>query len=410
MLHGKDVHIAMIHDLSPSIPSSFAENISPSSTGEPDIEQTESSLADVLETPTIEHHKVTIHVSSLSEEELDDTDTTATTHFMNEHLSHLEQAAQMAIDTILTESRHRIDVLVDQVDTRVLDALSMVDEQQQTLHNWQQITENELQKRIANADAHQFAITEQVQRMERVRTAAEASLAITRGDLEQQWNLLRTEMSTHFAQREQEEQLRWEQFRSSVMLQSSSADQNSEHIQHVSAELAKLRDDTGSILGVVHGTLNNLQQHQQGLREQVTAVRSETHALLESEHANILESIENRLVIAGTKMTSQAQSLQETLHRSAAEFMKVQDDTKLAERRLQDILSEQEINMNSLRRLLDQEIFQLHSMVREETEKILQEQTVGFRHAQLWQSITFVMTIVALVVATGAFALTYLHH
>jgi hypothetical protein len=325
------------------------------------------------------------------------------------HLADLEAAARAALDAITTDAANWLNQSVDRAETRVVEALSLMEHQQREAHRWRDDLDERLRAQMRDLGEWDETLTEMRHEIAGLREMAEAALSLASGDLDQRWDAMRRELSDILATAESDERARWEAF------MAGAADTLAGHSGIDPTELATVQADLAALSATAATTVAQLHATQ---REQVAALRSEVHSLLESERHRAAAAVQEQLVEARGVFQSQAQSLRDWQEQVGRDVAALRQSAAAAERDVQtakaDLLGGVEGTLAALRSEIANGITQakigaqneLHA-VRAETERLVRR---AQGQAQGRQSVVLLLALLALLVAVGALALPFVWH
>jgi hypothetical protein len=342
----------------------------------------------------------------------------AQTHFTalvtqyDDHISRLaglEDAARAAIDAVATDAGNRLSQTVDRAETRVMEALAVLDQQQRDAARWRDDLDERLRAQMRDLGEWDDTLTEMRHEVGGLREMAEASVALASGDLDHRWDALRRELRDILATAESDERARWEAF------MAGAAETLANHSGIDPAELAAVRADLATLRDAATTTIQQMQQAQ---REQLAALRTELHALVESERAHIAAGVEQRLEDARAIFLTQTRALDDWQQQVGRDVAALKATAVAAETGVRDaratLRAEVQGALTALRTELDQGVAQARvtaqaevSALRADTERMVrrtQSQTLGR------QSLSLLVAILALLVALGALALPFVLH
>ncbi len=168
----------------------------------------------------------------------------------------------------------------------------------------------------------------------------------------------------------------------------------------VRADMLVLRDQTIRALGAMQ------QQLFTAMHEQGAAIRAEQANSMMDEHSHITDIIDERFRIAGQRIADQATELERLLDRFTKDQQKM---TQILEDQLDHSVTEQRQALLRSESELEISLNQVKDTLQDDTDKLYEEYVIAFRQIQFWQSLTFILTLIALVVGAGAFLFAYFH-
>ncbi len=242
--------------------------------------------------------------------------TTATLHTMQEHLAALtaqqedtaqrfeglEAVARAALATITTDAAQRLNGTVESAETRIMDALTLLETHQREFARWREEAEERFRAQLRDLGEWDETLTEMRHEIGGLREMAEASVSLASGDLDRRWDGMRREISDILASAESDERALWEAFMATAtetLASHSGIDLGELHT--VRADVAQLRDAATQTITQIQGAQ----------REQLAALRSELHTLIESERSSIGAGVDQRIEEARNVFLAQVQSLQD---------------------------------------------------------------------------------------------------
>ena len=361
-----------------------------------------------------------------------------------ERLAGLEEAARVAIDIVSADAERKLATAIDRAETRVVEALTLSEQQQHELGRWRNEIEENVRARLRELGEWDEALSETRNELTGMREMAEAAMSLASGDLDQRWDgitrdidkrwdLLGRELREVLSTAESDERARWEAFMATAGdMMAAGTNGDPAVIEALRADVTVLRDNVGR-------AVTTLQQHQQGQREQVASLRSELHTLLESERSRTIAAVDQRIGETKQAFVSQTTALQEWQERVGREVATLRDAATVAEQRTREATSSlqaeakraidtlnREIEhgvaqaraaaqseLTGIRAEIDRVSFQSHAATQAETGAIRNDSQRALRkmqrQARLWQTLSLLIAVIALTVGIGAFAVAYLH-
>lgn len=361
-----------------------------------------------------------------------------------ERLAGLEEAARVAIDIVTVDAERKLATAIDHAETRVVEALTLSEQQQHELARWRNEIEENLRARLRELGEWDEALTETRNDIGGMREMAEAAMALASGDLENRWNAMTREQEKRWDQlgrelreilatAESDERARWEAYMATAAdTLAAGANGDPAVVDRLRADVATLHDNVGR-------AVTTLQQHQQGQREQVASLRSELHTLIESERSRTVAAVDQRIGDAKVALETQTKAMQTLQSQVSQEVTTLRDAATAAEQRtraatttlqaeaqkaldtLQSAIEhgvEQarvaaQSELSGIRAELDRVSFQARAATQVETGAIRMDSERAMRkmqkQVQMWQSLSLVIAVIALTVGIGAFAVAYLH-
>ncbi len=330
----------------------------------------------------------------------------------DEHISRLaglEDAAHAAIDAVATDAGNRLNQTVDRAETRVMEALAVLDQQQRDAARWRDDLDERLRAQLRDLGEWDDTLTEMRHEVSGLREMAEASIALASGDFDRRWEAMRRELRDILGTAESDERARWEAF------MAGAAETLAAHSGIDPAELAAVRSDLATLREAATGTINQMQQAQ---REQLAALRSELHALVESERGRIAAGVDQRLEEARTVFVTQTHALEDWQTQVGRDVAALKATATTAEAGVHEaratLHAEVQGARAALRTELDQGVAQARvvaqnevSMLRADTERLVRRTQ---SHVQGRQSLSLLVALLALLVAVGALALPFILH
>jgi hypothetical protein len=327
----------------------------------------------------------------------------------SQRIEGLETAARAALDAITTDAANRLAQTVERTDMRVMEALSVQEQQQRELARWRDDSEERLRAQLRDLGEWDEALIQVRHEIGGLREMAEASVSLASGDLERRWDALRRELRDVLATTENDERARWEAF------MASAGETLASHSGIDLAEFATVRNEITTLRDAANRTISQLQQAQ---RDQLEALRSEMRTLLESERSSIGATVEQKQEEARRVFLAQVQALQDwqqqvgrdvavlkTSAQAAEEGVRAAKTTLHTETQhaLTTIRNEVEFGVAQARMTAQNEV----GNVRADCERLVQR---AQRQTQSRQTVTFILTTLALLLAAGALLMPLLHH
>ncbi len=416
------------------------QNIAPDASANLSAEDTaqSSAQADVSD-DSQELQQVTRHLGDLRR--METAFQSAYRHVDDMITPHDDPQALSAEDTIIASESLTEALQQTELEPMNVHAPQPIDELQQQTQELQRSVEDlrQMRSQIAawqeNYNALLNRSLEQISRMQseyeseknnvvRLREATEAFLALSVQDLQNRADLLKNtldqqmsafqaeirdsaeqkylKLSTEFAEFQKTFTATDLLTQSSLQQADSSADTNgsSDNFTAIRADMLVLRDQTIRALGAMQ------QQMFTAVHEQSAAIRAEHANSMIDEHAFVTDIIEERFRIAGQRIADQAAELERLLDRFTKDQHKMtqnledQLDHSVTEQRQAILRSESELEIS---------LNQVKDTLQDDTDKLYEEYVIAFRQIQFWQSLTFILTLIALVVGAGAFLFAYFH-
>ena len=324
-------------------------------------------------------------------------------------LAGLEAAARAALDSITTDAANRLGQTVERAETRVMEALGMVEQQQHEVHRWRNDAEERLRAQLRDLGEWDVTLTEMRHEVVGLREMAEASVSLASGDLDQRWDALRRELRDILETSASDERARWEAF------MVGAGETLAAHSGIDLSELENVRNDVTSLRDSANKTIAQLQQMQ---RDQLAALRTEVHTLVESERNSIAAGVELRIEEARRVFLAQVQSLQDWQQQVGRDVAGLRGSAQAAEEGVREaktalrnetqgalttIRTEVEFGVAQARVVAQNEI----GNVRADCERLVQR---AQQQAQSRQAFAFLVALVALLVAVGAIVLPLVRH
>lgn len=324
-----------------------------------------------------------------------------------ERFAGLEEAARAAIDAITMESEQRLAATADRAETRVVEGLTLIEQQQHEQARSRSDLEERLRTQMRELGEWDENLSEMRQEIGGLREMAEAALSIASGDLEQRWDALRRELRDTLATAESDERARWEAFMAGVsetLAVNSGIDPTA--LETVRTEVTTLRNTANQ-------TINQIQGVQ---REQLAALRSEMRTLVESERSAIGADVDTRLEEARRVFLAQVQSLQDWQQQVGKDVQGLRGEASSARQEVNAATAQ--LNAETQRALamihneVDQGVAQARSVAQSETGSIRIESERHIRavqqQARTAQMIALVIAVLALLMGAGALALVFM--
>ena len=361
-----------------------------------------------------------------------------------ERLVGLEDAARMAIDIVTVDSERKLANAVERAETRVVEALSLSEQHLGEFQRWRVDVDERVRASLRELGEWDESLTETRGDVVGLREMAEAALSLASGeismrwealsrDIDMRWDQLGRELREILATTEADERTRWEAFMSATadtLAVGEGGDPSA--VEYMRSELVMLQE------GLTR-TTTNLQTQQQQQREHVAALRTELHILIESERSYTVTTVEQRLSDAQSVIINQTKALQdwqqqvgkdvvglrematgaEERARSASESMKIEAQTTLENIRTEirhgviQARAAAQAELDSVRAEINQVSFQSRAANQAETGAIRMDQDRALRtfqrQVQAWQTLALVLSVIALTIGLGAFAVSFLH-
>ena len=327
----------------------------------------------------------------------------------SQQLMGLEAAARAALDAITTDAANRLGHTVERTETRVMEALGLVEQQQHEVLRWRNDAEERLRTQLRDLGEWDETLTEMRHQVGGLREMAEASVSLASGDLDRRWDSMRRELRDILETSASDERARWEAF------MVGAGETLAAHSGIDLAELENVRTDVATLRDSANKTIAQLQQMQ---REQLAALRSEVHTLVESERNSIAAGVELRIEEARRVFLAQVQSLQDWQQQVGRDVAGLRGSAQAAEEGVREaktalrtetqgalttIRTEVEFGVAQARVVAQNEI----GTVRADCERLVQR---AQQQSQSRQAFAFLLAILAMLVAVGALVLPFLRH
>lgn len=300
-----------------------------------------------------------------------------------ERFAALEAAARLAIEAVTGDAGRQVARLIESSETRLVDALGLVEQQQRDLTRWREAMEQQLNEQVRHLGDWDEELHELKQNLIGMRELAEAALGVASDELERRWESLRRELTDILETEAGDERARWEAFMHSAneTLASGSGIDPAE-VDALRLDITTLRD----------AAAQSIAAGQQAQREQLATLRTELRTLLESERGQIITLLSSRVDEAQATFVGQAQQLQAWQDSVAAQLKLWQDG----------LGQEVEQGIHQTRAITRAEI----SGMRSDTERTMLRLR---RQGHVRQILTLIIAILALLASAAAVALPFLH-
>jgi hypothetical protein len=347
---------------------------------------------------------------------------TATLHTMQEHLAALtaqqedtaqrfeglEAVARAALATITTDAAQRLNGTVESAETRIMDALTLLETHQREITRWREDAEERFRAQLRDLGEWDETLTEMRHEIGGLREMAEASVSLASGDLDRRWDGMRREISDILASAESDERARWEAFMATAtetLASHSGIDLGELHT--VRADVAQLRDAATQTITQIQGAQ----------REQMAALRSEIRTLIETERSSISAGVDQRLEEARKVFLAQVQSLQDWQGQVGRDVATLKTTAQAAEADAREAKSALQAETQGARAAIRSEVEQGVAQsrvavqaalgeVRADTERLIKRSQMPIQGRL---SLVMLLTILALIFGIGALIVPFLH-
>ncbi len=323
-------------------------------------------------------------------------------------LEGLEQAARATLETAATESARRVALAVDAAETRMMEGLTILEDQRRELAHWRDDAEDRLRSQFRDLGDWDEALTEARERVSSLRDMAEASIALASGEFEQRWSGMQYELRDVLATAESDERARFEAFIVGVQdTIASNAGIDPGEIEAVRREIAGLRE-------AANQTIAGLQQAQ---RIQFAALREEIQSAVAGERAAVASTVDAKLEDARRVFLAQVQSLQEWQQQVGQDVAALKATAAAAEASVRDaratLRAELQHALTTARGEIDLGVSQARVVAQSETSALRVEQerrlSTSLKHVQSRQSLLMIIAVLALIFGIGSAILPFLH-
>lgn len=320
----------------------------------------------------------------------------------------LEAAARAAISTVTIAGEQRLAAAVDRAETRVMDALAVVEQTRGEVARWRAGLEDDLNRRLREIGEWDDALTEMRNDVLGLRELAEAALGVASDDLERRWDAVRRDLADQIATAESDERARWEAFMSGATeTLASSAGIDPAEVDALRAEITRLSATAGE-------TTDRLRLAQ---REQLAALRTELRALVESERGQTVADVEQRIAEARRVFTAQAEALRAWQARVGDDVLALRATAEDAEQRVSAtaelLRADAQAALGTIRAEVERGVAQAQAAARDE---IGAAQSATQRHlravrrrATIWPILALIVALLALAAGGAALAAPWLH-
>jgi len=336
-----------------------------------------------------------------------------------EQLQGLEAVARMAIETVASEANAHVQTFIDAAETRLIEAVTLTEQQQHDLNRWRDTMEEQLRTRLRDIGEWDEILQEKRTEVDGLREMAEAALSLASGDLETRWEAQQQELQDILATYESDERARWEAFMSTTAeTLGNDAGGDPTSIAPLRAELIKQQQ-----------MLTTLQQYYQTQREQVVALQNDMRAQVESACNSTVTAVQ-------AKFTAHYDSLHdwhkhaskdlETWHgqiallekraNAATEKLTLQTNQTVATMRheiQQHARNAATDEIGQVRATFDEAASQSRAATQAETGMLRIENDRALmklrRQLRTSQTLTFIIALVALGAGVAAILISYLH-
>jgi hypothetical protein len=324
------------------------------------------------------------------------------------HFEGLEQAARAALETAATEAARRVAQAVDAAETRVMEGLTVLEDQRREFAKWRDDAEDRLRSQFRDLGDWDEALTEARERVTSLRDMAEASIALASGEFEQRWSAMQHELRDVLATAESDERARFEAFIVGVQdTMASNAGIDPGEIDAVRREIAGLRE-------AANQTIAGLQQAQ---RIQFAALREEIQTAVAGERATVAKTVDAKLEDARRVFLAQVQSLQEWQQQVGHDVAALKATAAAAEASVRDaratLRAELQQALTTARGEIDLGVSQARVVAQSETSALRaeQERRLGssLRQLQSRQALLMIIAVLALIFGVGSAILPFLH-
>jgi predicted DNA-binding protein YlxM (UPF0122 family) len=311
-------------------------------------------------------------------------------------LAGLEEAARVAIDTVVTEAEHRLSQAIDQAENHVIESISLSEQQQKELARWRDEVDDRLRIQLREIGEWDEILSEKRTEIDGLREMAEASLSLASGDLDKRWERLQRELRDILNTFEVDERARWEAFMASV---STGEGNNIAVLDVLRAEVAQMYETTQQS---VQQQINAVQQPANRYREQLASLRTELRTLIASENERLLAETKAQITTQMTQGNSvSADDVQQLLMSNAQtlhnDILAVTNDQQSELTSLRTTITELSTQMEYQAKLVAG-----NEGLRREVQRLR-------RRTQTWHTVTFIFTFLALLAGVGSIIIHVLH-
>jgi hypothetical protein len=320
----------------------------------------------------------------------------------------LEEAARGVVDTIASDAQQRLSAVVTDAENRLVDALSLNEQQQRELARWREDAEERLRAAMRELGEWDETLTTMRQEAGGLREMAEAAIALASGDLDKRWDALRREIGDILTTAESDERARWEAF------MASTADSLAVGSDGDPAAVEELRADIATIRDSVTKTVANFQQMQ---REQLAALHNEVHAMLETERGRVAHQMDQRLSEAQRAFQSHTTALQEWQQNVGHDVASLRESAGATEQRIrtatEGLQAEAQAAIRAVHTEIQNGIAQTRAAAQAEMGGVRTESTQALRRVQRQartsQAMALAIAFFALAAGLGSLAVSFLH-
>ncbi len=320
----------------------------------------------------------------------------------------LEAVARAALETITTDAAQRLNGTVERTETRIMDALSLLETHQREFTRWRDDAEERFRAQLRDLGEWDETLTEMRHEIGGLREMAEASVSLASGDLDRRWDGMRRDLSDILASSESDERARWEAFMATATETLAS---------HSGIDLGELHTVRGEVAQLRDAATQTITQVQGAQRDQMAALRSELRTLIESERSSIGAGVDQRLEEARKVFLAQVQTLQDWQAQVGRDVAALKQTAQAAEAGVREakaaLHAETQGAREAIRHEVEQGVAQSRAAVqaalgdvRADTERLIQR-SQGPLQGRL--SLVMLLTILALVFGIGALIVPFLH-
>jgi len=324
-------------------------------------------------------------------------------------LEGLETVARAALDAVTTDAGNRLSQAVDAAETRVMDALSLLEQHQRETARWRTDLDERLRTQMRELGEWDETLTEMRHEVGGLREMAEASVSLASGDLDKRWDAVQRELRDILATAESDERARWEAFMAGAtetLAGNSGIDP---------AELASVRGELATLRESATTTISQLQQVQ---REQLAALRSEINTLVESERNRISAGVAEQLDEARQVFVTQTQSLQDWQSQVGRDVSALKDTAVAAEAGVRhaktSLHTETQSALTTIRSEVDLGVAQARTAAQSENVSLRTDMERLIKRSQGAiqgrQSLSLLLALLSLLLAIAALALPFVLH
>ena len=155
----------------------------------------------------------------------------------------LEVAARLAIEAVTDGAEQRISSTLERGESRILDALSLAEQQQREFARWRDDWQGRLEQQVNELNEWDGDLRALSQDLGGMREMAEAAIGVASDELERRWDAIRRELTDILETAASDERARWEAFMlSATETLANSAGIDPAEVDALRIDIAQLRE------------------------------------------------------------------------------------------------------------------------------------------------------------------------